>query len=582
MRSTTPQHKAYYDAIRKSSAVIEFLPDGTVVDANQNFLAAVGYELSEIKGKHHSIFCDPEYVATQEYRDFWASLARGEFVSHQFQRFAKGGREIWIQASYNPIFDKRGNVSGVVKFATDITASRQRNSEFESKVAALDRSQAVIEFSLDGTILAANDNFLNAVGYTFEEIEGKHHRIFCSESYSGSEDYRAFWHSLAAGEFKSGQFQRFAKGGKEVWIEASYNPVFDVAGRPYKVVKFATDITEQVRQKEQFKLLSLVANETDNSVVITGPDGLIEYTNPGFSRLTGYEADEVVGKRPGDFLQGPHTNQQTVQRIRERIQKREPFYEEILNYTRDGEPYWISLAINPVFDSQGKLERFVSIQANINETKLQSLEFHTRLNAIGACGAIVEWETDGRLTSCNEFLQSRSSVGQSQPSRCSLKELVSADAVQTLQREGMCEATVTWPIDDGNQLSLDSVITAIRDVDGRVTKFVLFGVDTTARQRAIKQETENVINSAVDSSNRISSAVATIGDISDQTKLLALNATIEAARAGDAGKGFSVVADEVKSLSVHSAAAADDIREIVRESEQNVQHLASTLKQLLG
>ena len=192
MRSTTPQHKAYYDAIRKSSAVIEFLPDGTVVDANQNFLAAVGYELSEIKGKHHSIFCDPEYVATQEYRDFWASLARGEFVSHQFQRFAKGGREIWIQASYNPIFDKRGNVSGVVKFATDITASRQRNSEFESKVAAIDRSQAVIEFSLDGTILAANDNFLNAVGYTFEEIEGKHHRIFCSESYSGSEDYRAF------------------------------------------------------------------------------------------------------------------------------------------------------------------------------------------------------------------------------------------------------------------------------------------------------------------------------------------------------------------------------------------------------
>lgn len=579
-KKTTDQ--TYFDAINRSSAVIEFDPNGNIVHANDNFLKAMGYGLADIVGKHHRIFCDPAYADSTEYRQFWDRLRSGEFISAEFQRFAKSGKEIWIQASYNPLFNKRGQVTGVVKFATDITEAKLKNAEFESKVDAINRSQAVIEFDLQGNILNANENFLGAVGYSRDEIVGKHHRIFCEPGYADSPEYRQFWRQLAEGDFASGQFKRINKAGNAIWIEASYNPVFDLAGRPYKVIKFATDITEQIAQKEQFKLLSLVANETDNSVIITDRDGYIEYTNPGFTRLTGYSAEEAIGKKPGRLLQGQHTNVETVGRIRQHLNSREPFYEEILNYTRDGDPYWISLAINPVFDEHGELERFVSIQANINSTKLQSLEFHTRLEAISACGAIAEWSGEGKLLECNGLLQELMGDASGLDQACSLSNILCKDALQTLRREGSLKRSVAWPAKGGETVSLDAAISSIRDLDGNISKYVLFGVDTTARQRAIAVETERAIQDAIKSSQRITQTVSTIGDISDQTKLLALNATIEAARAGEAGKGFNVVASEVKDLSVRSSNAASQIADIVKQSEESVRQLTDKLQSLLS
>jgi len=234
-------------ALHRVQAVIEFHLDGTIVHANDNFLQTLGYTLEEIQGKHHAMFVDAEYAQSREYRDFWANLGRGEFDAGQYRRIGKGGREIWIQASYNPVFDSDGRPYKVVKFATDITAQKFQAADFAGQLAAINKSQAVIEFDLEGRILAANDNFLAALGYTLEEVRGQHHSMFAEPEQRQSAEYRAFWAKLGCGEYDAGQYRRLGKGGREVWIQASYNPIYDMNGRPFKVVKYATDITAQVR-----------------------------------------------------------------------------------------------------------------------------------------------------------------------------------------------------------------------------------------------------------------------------------------------------------------------------------------------
>ncbi|WP_449414261.1 methyl-accepting chemotaxis protein [Pandoraea soli] len=240
-------------ALNRVQAVIEFDLQGQILHANENFLQTVGYQLDEIRGQHHRIFCESDYVASGAYRDFWAKLGRGEFDAGEYKRIGKGGREVWIRASYNPVFDTHGTAYKVIKFATDITADRARQAEFEGKVRAMDLAQAVIEFNLDGTVIAANDNFLNTLGYSLDEIRGKHHRMFCEADYAASPTYRDFWGKLNRGEFDAGRYKRIGRGGREVWIQATYNPILDASGRPYKVVKFATDITQQVELEASVK-----------------------------------------------------------------------------------------------------------------------------------------------------------------------------------------------------------------------------------------------------------------------------------------------------------------------------------------
>ena len=233
-------------AIGKSQAVIEFNLDGTIIKANDNFLNALGYSLSEIQGKHHSLFVAPAERDGAAYREFWAALNRGDYQAAEYKRIGKGGREVWIQASYNPILDDKGKPFKVVKFATDVTQEKLKNADLAGQIAAIGKSQAVIEFNLDGTIITANDNFLHTLGYALGEIKGKHHSLFVDPSERDSAAYREFWATLNRGEYQAGEYKRIGKGGKEVWIQASYNPILDLNGKPFKVVKFATDVTQQV------------------------------------------------------------------------------------------------------------------------------------------------------------------------------------------------------------------------------------------------------------------------------------------------------------------------------------------------
>lgn len=242
----TSEDSAKVNALSRSQAIIEFAMDGTILTANDKFLAALGYGLSEVQGRHHSMFVEPAERESAAYRDFWEGLRRGQYQQAEYKRLGKNGREVWIQASYNPIIDREGRPYKVVKFATDVTEAKRRAIENAGEIAAIRRAQAVISFNMDGTIIEANDIFLKAMGYTADEIAGKHHRMFVDGTYAASTEYQSFWRSLGEGRYTSGTFRRLGKHKKEVWIQGSYNPILDLNGKPIRVVKFALDITPSV------------------------------------------------------------------------------------------------------------------------------------------------------------------------------------------------------------------------------------------------------------------------------------------------------------------------------------------------
>ena len=302
MEHSTPERQlelhelsAVSAALNRVQAVIEFDLHGTILHANENFLATLGYTLDEVRGKHHRIFCDPDYVQSAAYRQFWEKLGRGEFDRGEYRRLARDGREVWINASYNPVMGEDGRPYKVIKFATDITAIKQQHAEYEGRIRAIDKAQAVIEFDTGGNVLQANQNFLDTLGYRLDEIQGRHHRMFCDEAYTASPEYREFWAKLNRGEFDSGRYKRIAKGGRVVWIQATYNPIFDVNGRLHKVVKFAIDVTAQVELEDSVKRRA----QEDQSKVET----LLAVVNRAAAGdLTGVV--EVEGEEPIDLLAG--------------------------------------------------------------------------------------------------------------------------------------------------------------------------------------------------------------------------------------------------------------------------------------
>lgn len=237
------ENKAKLKAIDRTYAVIHFKPDGTIIKANENFLKAMGYKLNEITHKHHSIFCDKRFVQSEEYKEFWDKLNKGVSFNSEFKRIKKNGESIFLRASYIPLFDNNNKIFEVIKLAQDITEKRLGELFNLGQINAINKSQAVIEFNMDGIILNANENFLKTLNYSLDEIVGKHHSMFCEESYKNSQAYKDFWKKLNKGEFDSGEYLRIGKGGKVVWIQATYNPILDLDGVPFKIVKYATDIT---------------------------------------------------------------------------------------------------------------------------------------------------------------------------------------------------------------------------------------------------------------------------------------------------------------------------------------------------
>lgn len=570
-------------AIEQSQAVIEFDVTGKVMRANKKFLDLMGYTMQELQGKPHSLFINNEEAESRGYQDFWKELREGIHQVGEFRRQKKTGEVVWLHATYTPIL-KRGKVQSIIKFATDVTSKTLANARISSQLQAIDRAQAIIEFSCDGVIIDANQNFLKLMGYAIEDIRGKKHQIFVKTEERDSPAYINFWRNLQAGKFQAATYERIAKNGHSVWINAVYNPILDPDGKVERIIKFANDVTLEVQRNEQFKLLSLVANETANSIIITDPDGLVVYVNSGFTKLTGYTLDEMRGKKPGSILQGPATDKNVVEKIKKSLVDQSPSYNEILNYNKIGKPYWVSLAINPVLSESGILEHYISIQANITDTKELALENEKKFAAVSLSNGVAEWSVNGDLISANKYMISHLGYKNEEAiisAGLNLKHMIGEGQFELIAHGNQLGCNFDIPNSSGLPTRFKVTLCPITNSIGEIRNIVSYGVDEQAKFDA-SNVTDKEMGLVQESSRQIASIIGSINSITEKTNLLALNAAIEAARAGEAGRGFAVVADEVRKLAKQSSVSSSEITRLIEESTERIDKLSSSLTTLLS
>jgi PAS domain S-box-containing protein len=368
---------------------------------------------------------------------------------------------------------------------------QRKEVELTGLFTSINNTLLTVEFDLNGFVLTANENFCRLMNYSLEEIKGEHHGLFSDKQYMRSEEYRQLWQELKRGVIKAGDEKNYTKTGKERWISGSYTPVLDKSGNPYKIIHLAHDITEKKRDEIQARRLSLVADNTDNSVIITNKDGQIEFVNEGFTRMTGYALEDVLNKTPSSFLQGPDTNQETVLAMRKCIQEKKPFTGEVLNYNKQRETYWISLSINPVFTEKGDIDKFISVQANITETKIKNLEYNSKLEAISKSNCVVEFTMQGNILQANENFLKLMEYSQEE-----IKGKHHSIFVSTVRRN-MPEYKQLWQklnnnefvsgdfiriTKSGKEIWVRGIYNVILDIDGNPSRIIKFVQDITSEK----------------------------------------------------------------------------------------------------
>jgi len=486
-------------AINRSQAVIEFTMDGTIVNANDNFLKAMGYTLEEIRGRHHSIFVEPAVRDSVAYREFWAKLNGGQFQAAEYKRIAKGGREVWIQASYNPVLDTHGKPFKVLKFATDVTTQKMRSMEDAGQIAAIVRSQAVISFSLDGTIRTANDNFLRALGYSLAEIQGKHHSMFVEPTDRDSAAYREFWARLGRGEFQAGEFKRIGKGGKEVWILASYNPIVDETGRPFAIVKFASDITSQ-KLKAADTAGQIDAIAKSQAVIEFKMDGTIITANENFLNTMGYSLAEIKGRHHGMFVDPAERNGVAYRDFWADLNRGQYQAGEFRRLGRGNQEIWIQASYNPILDLNGKPFKVVKYAADITKAAL------TRMRAERARSLIEQVAAGSEEMSASIREISETMVKSKQTSSRAVGQVNTANA----QAERLDQAAK----------AMEGIVGLIGDITGQINLLALNATIESARAgeagrgfAVVAGEVKNLAGQAKQATDRITAEIASMNEI---------------------------------------------------------------------
>lgn len=546
-------------------AILQISPDKTLIDANPAAEALLACSKKELIGQRLDRFFPDLRLLTQA-----SSNARAVEIKLQ----PKQGEALWVNAHL--VLDTRSRRSSL--FLRDITQQRAQRLMLEQ----------TLEQALDAVVTINEKNhvtFFNAAaealwGYQREEVLGKNVNMLVPHQHQAEHDElinrnRRTGQNKIVGTSREVRIER--KNGELIWGLLSLSKI-DLEGR-FFYTAFVKEITAEVERREEFKVLSLVANETNNPVIITNPEGKIEYVNPGFERLTGYQREEVLGQIPGRLLQGTETDPKTVARIREALAQQKPFYDEILNYTKSGVPYWIAMSITPVLGAQGKVEHYISVQSDITATRQAAQDFTRRLNLISAALILLEWTPDGRLAEYNDYFVSRmGSAAEAEKAASQIWAQVNKLDRSALE-QGMVAFNASVDADQESAKVFDSRICTLKNFQQQTTRYVLFGVDISSRHLAV-QETQLAMQELLHASAQIQDIVSSITGIAEQTNLLALNAAIEAARAGEQGRGFSVVADEVRHLAGRSSGAAGQISELIQLTQQRIDHLAQALKQL--
>lgn len=580
------------EAIGKSNAVIEFNLDGTIISANDNFLSTMGYSLQEIRGNHHRMFCETAYANSNEYREFWDRLNRGEFIAQTFKRITKTGEEIYLQATYNPIYDLNGKPVKVVKFAVNVTAEKMKAVDYEGQLSAISKSNAVIEFNMDGTIRTANENFLSTVGYSLEEIQGQHHKMFCDANYTSSADYKLFWDRLNRGEFITETFKRINKSGNEIYLQATYNPIKDMDGVPFKVVKFATDVTDEKRQTADFSG-QLEAIGKSNAVIEFNMDGTVIKANDIFLKTVGYSLDEIKGNHHRIFCEASYANSSEYKTFWDRLNHGEFVAETFKRITKSGKEIYLQATYNPIKDVEGNPYKVVKYAIDVTEEKVRAADFAGQLDAIDKSNAVIEFNMDGTIVQANQnFLntvkyQMDEIRGNHHRIFCEPGYSSSAEYKlfwDRLNRGEFIAETFKRMDKNGEEIYLQATYNPIKDLNGVPYKVVKYAIDVT------QQKKDNV---ATEMAAKEVSRVINALDQGDLTQRYSVNSEGELGKMGESLNKALVKlseligtiissAESLGSASSQMAGSSQEMSQASTEQASSVEEISSSMEQMLA